>query len=369
MRWIGDFLKRILLPIVTAIGVFLSGIANMFLETGANIWNRFVGNPVEQFVVKKAEDKLSDFLQEELDLDSEKIDGLIEDFSKFADEDLETFLEDFDEEDFRKYIDEFENVEGMDDLNQLAESLLGGGKTLFAGDIEGIDLDTYKDFQEHTLFSVDTAKAPLELSIQGGDYQWSLGEAILIQNTGANKVSVLTESEIDKKWEDKLNIAQDGNQLLIQSDEDELENIFGEKFLLVIDAPIENLDLLGGFLIVLNATNMEVKNIKSKGGVRLTAENIKSENLSLLSEGGASFEMSGEVTNGQINVQGGSHLMLKDLVFDALALELNGAGVAEVNVKNKLSGNLQGLGHVTYYGKPEVEMDSWLPGMIVAADE
>ena len=116
----------------------------------------------------------------------------------------------------------------------------------------------------------------------------------------------------------------------------------------------------------------DLKNIRMKGAsslkgtsviktkaLTLTAEDaseikldVETDSLNTIVEGAASIKYSGIAKNHKIQIKGAASINAYNLATENTQIDLAGAGTAQVNVKNELSGEISGLGSINYKEDP-----------------
>ena len=76
--------------------------------------------------------------------------------------------------------------------------------------------------------------------------------------------------------------------------------------------------------------------------------------LDLEMSGGSKFELTGKADDVNINASGAVHLYSIEMEIQRMRLELSGAGLAEVNVKEKLDTDISGASKIWYKGNPQL---------------
>lgn len=130
----------------------------------------------------------------------------------------------------------------------------------------------------------------------------------------------------------------------------------------------DNIALLSKVHVVVS----DLKEIKLKGAsglkstdklkcttLKLTASDaaslkldMEADELSTLVEGAAAIKYTGKAKVHNIKIKGAASIKAYDLETENTSVDLSGAGSAQVNVKNELSGDISGLGTILYKEAP-----------------
>lgn len=120
----------------------------------------------------------------------------------------------------------------------------------------------------------------------------------------------------------------------------------------IVVTDIKNISMRG-------ASSLKGGNTIKAGDLKLTAHDAASikldldvNNLHTLVEGAAGIKYSGKAVSHVIQIKGAASVAAYNLETDNTSVELSGAGSAQVNVKNELSGEISGLGSILYKEEP-----------------
>ncbi|HSN93693.1 MAG TPA: head GIN domain-containing protein [Anaerolineaceae bacterium] len=107
----------------------------------------------------------------------------------------------------------------------------------------------------------------------------------------------------------------------------------------------------------IKADNLDLDQLKVtlNGGAKLDFINFKAKFLDLTINGGAGVTIAGIVTEQKVQISGAGAYMTSEMQSDIASVQLDGAGAAEVWVKNSLDAQLTGVGKISYWGNPEVK--------------
>ena len=107
----------------------------------------------------------------------------------------------------------------------------------------------------------------------------------------------------------------------------------------------------------LNVTGFKFKDflLKIDGSSEAQLKDNSFEDLTIEINGSSSVEVSGKTENLVANLDGVGRLDAYDLVSKNAQVKLNGTGKVEINVAEKLSATINGVGKIIYKGKPVIE--------------
>lgn len=89
---------------------------------------------------------------------------------------------------------------------------------------------------------------------------------------------------------------------------------------------------------------------------------VNGQNVFIAVNGAGAFDVEGNAKLTDIMLNGASKIDASDLVVENSIIEVNGAGVCEVNVTNELNATINGVGEVKYSGNP-VKVDKSVNGL------
>lgn len=117
---------------------------------------------------------------------------------------------------------------------------------------------------------------------------------------------------------------------------------------------LEEIVLLGGAKISCDALDVPALKLNLNGGMDLTMLNVRADKLDIQLDGGANVQLSGEVGEQSLILNGAGAYSAEDLKSAKAKVLINGAGDAKVWATETLDISLNGLGSVSYYGSPQV---------------
>jgi len=110
--------------------------------------------------------------------------------------------------------------------------------------------------------------------------------------------------------------------------------------------------LRGDQHIVVTVPQLRAFNAEGAGEIRLN--NIRGERLDVGYRGAGELRIGGEVKVFKISAEGIGEVDTKDLVANDVDILLRGVGNARVFARNRLDAKVQGMGSLTYFGRPRV---------------
>jgi len=102
--------------------------------------------------------------------------------------------------------------------------------------------------------------------------------------------------------------------------------------------------------IVVTAPQVNAFSAEGAGEIRLN--NIRGERFDVDYRGAGDLRIGGAVKNFKIRAEGVGEVDTKDLVADNVDIRFRGVGEARVTAKNRLDVEVQGIGSLTYFGRP-----------------
>lgn len=103
--------------------------------------------------------------------------------------------------------------------------------------------------------------------------------------------------------------------------------------------------------LTLNASS--INNMVLLGNTTLTARNLKRDSFNLYSNGQTKAELSGALNMLNISIHGISELNAKQLLSQAVNLDVHGETTVAVYAESSLNINATGNNKITYYGSPD----------------
>jgi hypothetical protein len=124
----------------------------------------------------------------------------------------------------------------------------------------------------------------------------------------------------------------------------ELRLSFGEK-------NQKNVDINDDERVVV--TMPELTSFRGEGAGLMILNNVRTERFDVNYRGAGSLQMNGKVGQLRLNAEGVGEVEAKDLIAQDADVTFRGIGDVSVHATNKLNASVQGLGNLTYYGKPK----------------
>lgn len=97
----------------------------------------------------------------------------------------------------------------------------------------------------------------------------------------------------------------------------------------------------------------ELVSFRGEGAGLMVLNNVRGDNFDVNYRGAGSLQMNGRVGHLRLNAEGVGEVLAKDLVAQDADVTFRGIGEVSVHAKNRLNASVQGLGNLTYYGKPQ----------------
>jgi hypothetical protein len=110
--------------------------------------------------------------------------------------------------------------------------------------------------------------------------------------------------------------------------------------------------LKGDQHIVITVPALRAFSAEGAGEIRLN--NIRGERFDVSYRGAGELRIAGEVKAFKITAQGVGEVDTKDLIANDVDISFQGVGDARVYAKNRLDAKVQGMGSLTYFGRPQV---------------
>lgn len=104
--------------------------------------------------------------------------------------------------------------------------------------------------------------------------------------------------------------------------------------------------------IVVTLPQLRAFSAAGAGEIRLN--NIHGDRLDVNYRGAGDLRVAGEVKVFKISAEGVGEVDTKDLIANDVDISFRGVGEARVTAKNRLDAQVQGIGNLTYFGRPRV---------------
>jgi hypothetical protein len=108
--------------------------------------------------------------------------------------------------------------------------------------------------------------------------------------------------------------------------------------------------LRGDQHIVVTVPQLRAFSAEGAGEIRLN--NIRGERFEVNYRGAGELRIIGEVKAFRIRAEGVGEIDTKDLIANDVDISLRGVGDARVTARNRLDAQVQGMGNLTYFGRP-----------------
>jgi len=129
------------------------------------------------------------------------------------------------------------------------------------------------------------------------------------------------------------------------------EVVGGELRLGFEDKRSSNVNIKDGERVVI--TMPELASFRGEGAGLMILNNVRGDKFDVNYRGAGSLQMNGRVGHLRLNAEGVGEVVAKDLVAQDADVTFRGIGEVSVHAKNRLNASVQGLGNLTYYGKPQ----------------
>ena len=174
-----------------------------------------------------------------------------------------------------------------------------------------------------------------------GQFQITLEE-------GRESVKVLTDENLHKYIE----VFVEGDVLYIESTE-RIRSDDGIKIFIDYEH-LEALELRGAPAIGSESTIKSSELELSVDGAAVIDLDINVRDLRIEISGAGLMELSGRARDMMVEMSGTGNLSAYDLEVEIAEIELSGVGAAQVNVRERLLGEVTGVGSIKYKGNPEI---------------
>lgn len=207
-------------------------------------------------------------------------------------------------------------------------------------------------------------KLPSYTSLSGNDFEdgseLDMSNFKSIKVKGAFDLKVIQSDEFSVKYQpngdnqDKINIHQEGNELIVESNTDKVNLKNGELLAdVIIRMPkLKSMDIQGLNTIDIEDFSDESTELELKG-----ANSIKIDGnydaLTINNEGASKMKLKGSAQNLTLHSEGGSLIDADRMVVDNGTFHIEGGGKADVNVTNNLVAKLFGIVVFSYTGNPQ----------------
>lgn len=104
--------------------------------------------------------------------------------------------------------------------------------------------------------------------------------------------------------------------------------------------------------VVITMPALRALDVEGAGEIKLNQ--VRGERLDVNYRGAGRVEINGEVKTFSMKAEGVGEVDAKKLVANDVDIRFRGVGEASVYAKDKLDATVQGMGNLTYYGKPRV---------------
>ncbi len=102
----------------------------------------------------------------------------------------------------------------------------------------------------------------------------------------------------------------------------------------------------------------QLRAFKAEGAGEIRLNNIRGERFDVNYRGAGELRIAGEVKAFRIRAEGVGVVDTKDLIADDVDIRFQGVGQARVYAKNRLDAQVEGMGNLTYFGRPRIVNNS-----------
>jgi hypothetical protein len=128
------------------------------------------------------------------------------------------------------------------------------------------------------------------------------------------------------------------------------EVVDGELRLRLRDKDYKNKSWKGDPLVVVSMPALRALEVEGAGEINLNR--IRGERLDVTYRGAGRMDINGEVKTFSMKAEGVGEVDAKRLLANDVDIRFRGVGEVSVYAKNRLDAVVQGMGNLTYYGKP-----------------
>jgi hypothetical protein len=104
--------------------------------------------------------------------------------------------------------------------------------------------------------------------------------------------------------------------------------------------------------IAITVPELRALTVEGAGVIKL--DNIRGERLDVDYQGAGKMDVSGAVKTFRMKAEGVGQVDARDLVADDVDVDFQGVGGVRVHARHRLDATVQGMGSLTYYGKPQI---------------
>jgi hypothetical protein len=112
----------------------------------------------------------------------------------------------------------------------------------------------------------------------------------------------------------------------------------------------KNISWKGDPRVVITMPALHAVEVEGAGEIKLNQ--VRGERLDVSYRGAGSMGINGEVKTFRMKAEGVGEVDAKSLVADDVDVRFRGIGDVKVTARNRLDAVVQGMGELTYYGKP-----------------
>lgn len=132
-------------------------------------------------------------------------------------------------------------------------------------------------------------------------------------------------------------------------------NFKADNFEIKVYANIEELEIVGGIAVEMDASASGRLDLDVTGGAEISVYNIAADYMEVDVAGAADMNLSGQSEVFEMEVKGACSVDAKSLACRKAEVKISGAGDAEISVTEELFTDIDGVGVLRYYGDPLVK--------------
>lgn len=194
------------------------------------------------------------------------------------------------------------------------------------------------------------------------------GKPCEVTVTNGSVVSVETTLPADLYDDYDFTVALQNGVLRLSAAQDKRFRL-NEKANIHITAPLDALEIAGGFDLFVDAADAANFHLLLEGAGDVTIEDLATEMTEIAIKGAGDVTLSGETAAFSCAIKGAGDINAKALVSNTADLSVAGAGDITLSVQDALQVDISGAGDVSYYGSPRVEKSVAGAGDVVQKSE
>jgi hypothetical protein len=155
-----------------------------------------------------------------------------------------------------------------------------------------------------------------------------------------------------------IEVKQDGDQINIETKHGYNLSPSHDLIITVTSPDYRSIDVSGSSDITgqNKITSTEELELHASGAGDIKME-VDAPKITAGISGSGSITLKGETKDAELNLSGAGHAYCFDLFSETAAVEISGAGSAEVNASVKLTASVSGAGNIRYKGNPTISQE------------